>query len=107
MLGNITDYPDNTLAFDYLAFDTDFFYRCSYLHGCIPLMWQIQSKVRISGPLSVIATVCSKCADNRPSTVTDVHPSANTFTSYDPSLTIGSIASTMPALSFGPLPGTP
>jgi len=31
--------------------------------------------VRISGPLLVIAIVCSKCADGLPSSVTTVHPS--------------------------------
>src|SRR5439155_18250056 len=56
-------------------------------------------RVRISGPSSVTATVCSKCAARLPSTVTAVHRSSRTRTSQLPIVTIGSIASTMPGLS--------
>src|SRR5437879_2997916 len=53
-------------------------------------------RVRISGPSSVTATVCSKCAARLPSTVTAVHRSSRTRTSQLPIVTIGSIASAMP-----------
>src|SRR3989442_7765578 len=65
------------------------------------------SEVRTSGPLSVTAIVCSKCAARLPSLVTAVHPSSRIFTSNEPIVTIGSMASTMPALSWGPWPGSP
>ena len=37
---------------------------------------RVAPTVRISGPLSVTATVCSKCADRAPSAVTTVQPSS-------------------------------
>src|SRR4051794_17241492 len=58
-------------------------------------------------PRSVTATENSKCADSEPSAVRAVHPSASTRTSGLPALTIGSIARTIPVLSFIPLPGSP
>src|SRR5881396_24781 len=63
--------------------------------------------VRISGSSLVIKTVCSKCAEGIPSAVRTVHPSSSNFTSEAPILIIGSIASVMPAFSFGPLPRLP
>src|SRR6185369_18101376 len=69
------------------------------LHGCFHHI-----RVSISGPLSVMATVCSKWADNPPSHVTTVQLSSRTLTSCDFSLIIGSIASTIPGLSLTPLP---
>src|SRR5689334_16161444 len=45
--------------------------------------------VRICGPSSVMAMVCSKCADGLPSRVMTVQPSDSTFTSWRPRLTIG------------------
>src|SRR5687768_4029672 len=63
--------------------------------------------VSTSGPASVTAIVCSKCAARLPSFVTAVQPSSSTRTSHDPMVTIGSTASTMPAFSTGPRPGSP
>src|SRR5436190_4319541 len=63
--------------------------------------------VRISGSPLVISTVCSKWADGFPSLVTTVQLSASTRTALPPILTIGSIASVIPGLSFGPVPGRP
>src|SRR6185436_2230700 len=63
--------------------------------------------VRIHGPFTVTATVCSKCADRLPSRVTAVQPSPSTFTAGLPAFTIGSIASTIPSASRGPRPGSP
>src|SRR2546428_179068 len=63
--------------------------------------------VSTSGPLSVTAMVCSKCAARLPSLVTAVHPSSRMRTSYEPIVTIGSMATTMPFLSCGPWPGSP
>src|SRR5579864_5670485 len=63
--------------------------------------------VKISGPFLVIRTVCSKCADRVPSAVRTVQPSSNSRTSELPILIMGSIASVMPDLSFGPLPRRP
>src|SRR6185369_2639408 len=66
-----------------------------------------ETRVKTSGPSSVIAIVCSAWALGFPSTVTTVHPSAKTFVKCVPWLTIGSIANTYPALIFGPSPGRP
>src|ERR671936_3009810 len=63
--------------------------------------------VRIRGPASVTATVCSKWAASEPSRVEIVHPSSWTWTSGRPAVIIGSIASVMPSLSTGPRPGRP
>src|SRR5438045_179989 len=63
--------------------------------------------VRISGSSRVIKTVCSKCAEGIPSAVHTVQPSSSNLTSDVPMLIIGSIASVMPAFSFGPLPRLP
>src|SRR4051812_46107413 len=57
--------------------------------------------VKISGSCSVIKTVCSKCAEGRPSLVTTVHPSLNISTVGLPALTIGSIAIVIPGRNFG------
>src|SRR5262245_11563034 len=65
------------------------------------------SWVNTSGPRSVTATVCSKCAARLPSAVTAVHRSASTRTSQCPIVTIGSMASTIPTRSNGPRPGSP
>src|SRR5882762_3161443 len=48
------------------------------------------------GPLSVIATVCSKCADSEPSCVTTVHLSSSVRIAEPPMLIIGSIAIVKP-----------
>src|SRR5881394_1379696 len=63
--------------------------------------------VRVSGSSFVTRTVCSKCAEGIPSAVRTVHPSSSNLTSEVPILIIGSIASVMPAFSFGPLPRLP
>src|SRR6201987_2588302 len=63
--------------------------------------------VRISGSSFVIRTVCSKCAEGRPSAVHTVQPSSSNRTSDVPPLIIGSIASVIPAFNFGPLPRLP
>ena len=47
-------------------------------------------------PVSVIATVCSKCAEREPSTVTIVHLSGSVRVAGPPMFTIGSIASVRP-----------
>src|ERR1044072_694629 len=59
--------------------------------------------VRISGSSFVTKTVCSKCADARPSAVHTVQPSSSNRTSEVPMLIIGSIARVIPAFNFGPL----
>ena len=61
--------------------------------------------VRTSGPLSVIATVCSKWAESESSSVEIDQRSSAIQTSGPPALIIGSIASVMPGWSSGPLPG--
>src|ERR1041384_2471914 len=63
--------------------------------------------VRISGSSFVIRTVCSKCADGRPSPVHTVQPSSSNRTSEVPTLIIGSMARVIPAFNFGPLPHLP
>jgi hypothetical protein len=57
-------------------------------------------------PLSVIATVCSKWAEGRPSLVTTVHPSESCLVSCLPRFIMGSIAIThLPKV--GPVPAFP
>src|SRR5688500_2007784 len=65
------------------------------------------TRVRMSGPPSVIATVCSKCADSEPSIVTIVQASCRVRTSAPPTFTIGSMAITSPGSSSSPRPSTP
>jgi len=79
MLGDVTDYTDNTLTLDDLAFVTNFFHRCSNFH--LSLLTRVYKRVKITGPESVMATVCSKCAESPPSQVKTVHPSSKTLTS--------------------------
>ena len=69
-------------------------YRCPYFH-LLPLIVAASIIISLSlnayafpfvvlkmtGPSSVIATVCSKWADKLPSFVTVVHPSSRVFTS--------------------------
>src|SRR4029079_4781640 len=52
--------------------------------------------VRMRGPSSVIATVCSKWAESDPSPVEIDHSSSWTTTSGPPALIIGSIANVIP-----------
>src|SRR5207249_4910772 len=76
------------------------------LAGAVGADWPLRL-VSTSGPLSVTATVCSKCAARLPSWVTAVHPSSRIRTSQLPMVTIGSIARTIPGRSCGPRPGSP
>jgi hypothetical protein len=57
--------------------------------------------VRTHGPSAVTATVCSKCAEYFPSSVTAVHLSARTRLPGAPAFTIGSIAKTIPSFNRG------
>ena len=63
--------------------------------------------VRISGPSSVMATVCSKCADTLASAETTVQPSASVFVFPVPRFTIGSMAITVPTLRRMPVSALP
>jgi len=58
MLGDVADYSDHTLALDYFTLVTNLFHRCTYFH--LFLLQTLLMQVNISGPFSVIATVCSK-----------------------------------------------
>src|SRR5215475_9335215 len=75
--------------------------------GALYLNCVFARHVRISGSSFVIRTVCSKCAEGRPSAVHTVQPSSSNRTSELPMLIIGSIASVMPVFNFGPLPRLP
>src|ERR1044072_3589775 len=55
-----------------------------------------ETRVKTSGPSSVIAIVCSAWALGLPSTVTTVQPSDKTFVKWEPWFTIGSTANTYP-----------
>src|SRR5229473_2700985 len=61
-----------------------------------PVSWLLtaQGLVSTHGPFAVMATVCSKCAEYFPSSVTAVHLSALTRLPAAPAFTIGSMAST-------------
>jgi hypothetical protein len=82
-----------------------YFYRIFFSHNpvyqptCFPGPYLL---LRIQGPSAVTATVCSKCAERLPSSVTAVHPSASTVVALAPRLTIGSIAKTIPGFNLGP-----
>lgn len=52
--------------------------------------------VRIRGPSSVTATVCSQCAAREPSVVTTVQSSDSTLVFVVPSVSMGSMAKTDP-----------
>src|SRR5690606_25437279 len=65
------------------------------------------AEVRTRGPSSVMATVCSKCAESLPSIVTTVHLSLSVFVSGLPSVIIGSMAMVIPTRSCGPRLGEP
>src|SRR2546425_9037920 len=76
------------------------------LHDHVPRASHSRLKIR-GGPLGSITIVCSKCAERLPSTVTAVHRSSRTLTAGPPMLTIGSIATTIPACNRGPCPAFP
>src|ERR671911_15427 len=65
------------------------------------------ARVKILGPPSVTATVCSKWAEREPSSVEIDQRSSATTTEAVPALIIGSIARVIPGASSGPLPGSP
>src|SRR5262245_17477028 len=88
-----------------LDFDRVFFGHRPRLGAAGP-DWPLRL-VSTSGPSSVTATVCSKCAAWLPSWVTAVQPSSRIRTSQVPMVTMGSIARTMPGRSCGPRPGSP
>src|SRR5215510_10057710 len=107
-------------CFDDLSFDLDLLFLDWHAHGlhtkrCGAARLRRQphyrsktaAAVRICGPPSVIATVCSKCAANEPSLVEIDHSSSCTTTSGPPAVIIGSIANVMPSASSGPRPGSP
>src|SRR4029453_17592305 len=75
---------------------------CALYFNCV-----FARHVRISGSPFVIKTVCSKCAEGRPSAVTTVQPSSSNRPAAVPKLIIGSMASVIPALRRGPLPRLP
>src|SRR5215813_8787313 len=75
--------------------------------GALYLNCVFARHVKISESPLVIRTVCSKCADGKPSAVHTVQPSSSNRTSDVPMLIIGSIASVIPAFNFGPLPLLP
>jgi glutamate formiminotransferase/formiminotetrahydrofolate cyclodeaminase len=58
-------------------------------------------------PFSRMATVCSKCAESDPSSVTTVHLSSRVRMSAPPMFTMGSMASVIPGMSRGPRFGLP
>src|SRR2546425_5899152 len=89
-----------------LDLDRVFFRHHPRPAGVVRADWPVRL-VSTSGPFSVTATVCSKCAARLPSCVTAVQPSSRILTSQLPIVTIGSIASTIPARSCGPRPGSP
>ena len=77
---------------------------CSALFS--PVASALAEEAVASAP-AVTATVCSKCADNRWSRVTAVHPSASTRTEALPAFTIGSMAIVMPGFNRAELfPGS-
>src|SRR5690606_22260847 len=58
--------------------------------------------VRIKGPSSVMATVCSYWADRLPSTVRAVQPSSSILTRSSPVFNIGSMVITIPGFRGTP-----
>src|SRR5262249_1523535 len=97
--GIAADHAHDALALDDLVLGANRFDRCSYLHGLS------YGRVSTQGPSSVIAIVCSKCADDERSLVTAVHLSSRTSTSGAPAFTMGSTAMTSPVFMRFPLPG--
>src|SRR5262245_27427659 len=79
----------------------------SELHGSKTVSAGFGVTVRILGPFSVTATVCSKCAESEPSSVEIDHSSSCKYTSGPPALIIGSIANVIPGWSSGPRPAGP
>src|SRR6266545_4697957 len=101
------DDAHHALPPDHLALGTDLLDRRSYLHraylqataggcdaSCAGLPGVDCGRLSTHGPSSVMAMVCSKCADSLRSLVTAVHLSSRTSTSWVPAFTIGSMAIT-------------
>src|SRR6185503_13209129 len=65
------------------------------------------SAVNTRGSASVMAIVCSKCAEHVPSTVTTVHRSGMVRVPDLPTFTIGSMAIVSPGCSLTPRLGLP
>src|SRR5918994_4452708 len=76
-------------------------------YGSKPAPTGRPAAVRMRGPSSVTATVCSKWAESDPSTVEIDHWSSCTTTSAEPDVIIGSTANVIPGASSGPRPGEP
>ncbi len=66
-----------------------------------------QLAVSTTGPSSVTATVCSKCAAREPSALRRVQPSGSNTILSVPSMNHGSIANTSPGRSRNPRPARP
>src|SRR6478735_1660942 len=107
-------------CFDDLSFDLDLLFLDWHARGLHtkrrgaarprrqpPYRSKTAVAVRICGPASVIATVCSKWAASEPSLVEIDHSSSCTTTSGPPAVIIGSIANVMPSARSGPRPGSP
>src|SRR5215212_2400363 len=93
---------------DHHGLDLDrLFFFGQTLFSPVSAQTRYQLKPKTRAPDEVTATENSKWADREPSTVRAVQPSASIRTPALPALTIGSIASTSPGRSFGPLPGLP
>src|SRR5580658_4694057 len=98
MLRIRADHAHHAFTMNDLALVAHFFDRCSDFHKSFPVPYGL---VNTQGPFAVIATVCSKCAEYLPSSVTAVQRSAFTRLPGFPALTIGSIASTIPSFNRG------
>src|SRR5580658_11020900 len=98
MLRVHADHAHYPVAMNQLAFVAHLLDRCSYFHNFSNTLYGL---VSTQGPLAVTATVCSKCAEYFPSSVTAVHLSALTRLPGLPAFTIGSMASTIPSFRRG------
>src|SRR5260370_40108562 len=99
MLRIRADPAPHAFAVDDLALVAHFLDRCSDFHDPVPSY--SYGLVNTQGPFAVIATVCSKCAEYFPSSVTAVQRSGFTRLPAFPAFTIGSIASTIPSFNRG------
>src|SRR5262245_40393104 len=119
VLGVLADHAHDALAPDDPALVADLAHRCPDLHlASVPAAASPAAsprgavapgrgsarrasrpggtRVSTSGSPSVTSTVCSKCAEGAPSTVTAVHSSSRMRTPGAPRFTIGSSAKTIP-----------
>src|SRR5215471_6892877 len=74
--------------------------RQNFNHNAFNFEGSLSRHVKISGSDSVMSTVCSKWADNEPSSETTVQSSFKIFTPGNPALTIGSMAMVIPGFNF-------